>query len=53
MYGFFPIISFEEKLSYKNSNTKEYDIMAMKYIGIVLIPGLLFYYYYYLLFNYF
>eukprot|EP00163_Fabomonas_tropica_P004465 TRINITY_DN1393_c0_g1_i2.p1 TRINITY_DN1393_c0_g1~~TRINITY_DN1393_c0_g1_i2.p1 ORF type:complete len:366 (+),score=107.18 TRINITY_DN1393_c0_g1_i2:1123-2220(+) len=39
----FPYISFEDKDSYSNTKTKEYDQLAMKYLSYVLYPLLIAY----------
>jgi len=49
--GFFPIPTFEEPEEYRNSATKEYDVIAMKYLGILLMPAVVGYSLYTLVFH--
>ncbi|KAK3593434.1 hypothetical protein CHS0354_020196 [Potamilus streckersoni] len=41
--GFIPKISFQDKSSYTESHTKEYDMMAFKYLSWILFPLLICY----------
>ena len=38
LLGFLPKPQFEDKGSYEESGTKEYDRMAFKYLGVVFFP---------------
>lgn len=49
--GVFPKISFKDKGSYADSNTKDYDNLAFKYLGWVCFPLLVGYFVYSLVYN--
>lgn len=51
IFGLFPRITFEDKGSYANSPTKEYDNLAFKYLSWVLFPLLIGYCVYSLLYQ--
>jgi len=48
--GFIPVPTFEEPEEYRTSATKEYDMMAMKFLGILLLPAVIGYSFYTLIF---
>eukprot|EP01080_Neovahlkampfia_damariscottae_P010048 gene10048-2367_t len=47
----FPFISFDDKESYTNSKTKEYDDLAMTYLSYFLYPSMILYSIYSLVYN--
>ncbi|XP_036328022.1 cleft lip and palate transmembrane protein 1 homolog isoform X2 [Rhagoletis pomonella] len=49
--GILPKISFQDKGSYADSNTKEYDNLAFKYLGWACFPLLIGYFIYSLVYN--
>ncbi|EDW39932.1 GL16472 [Drosophila persimilis] len=49
--GVFPRISFNDKGSYSESSTKEYDRLAFKYLGWACFPLLVCYFIYSLIYN--
>jgi hypothetical protein len=51
LLGIFPKISFEDKGSYVESSTKEYDMMAYKYLSWVIFPLFVGYAIYSLVYN--
>ncbi|XP_064546578.1 putative lipid scramblase CLPTM1 [Drosophila montana] len=51
LLGIFPRISFNDKGSYSESSTKEYDRLAFKYLGWACFPLLVGYFIYSLIYN--
>ncbi|XP_017046272.1 cleft lip and palate transmembrane protein 1 [Drosophila ficusphila] len=51
LLGVFPRISFQDKGSYSESSTKDYDKLAFKYLGWACFPLLVAYFVYSLIYN--
>ncbi|KAH8324288.1 hypothetical protein KR074_003419, partial [Drosophila pseudoananassae] len=51
LFGVLPRISFQDKGSYSESSTKEYDKLAFKYLGWACFPLLVAYFVYSLIYN--
>ncbi|EDV30818.1 uncharacterized protein Dana_GF14857 [Drosophila ananassae] len=51
IFGILPRISFQDKGSYSESSTKEYDKLAFKYLGWACFPLLVAYFVYSLIYN--